>query len=304
MPNWIDVETYLTNKIIPLLKSRRVGKEWLRKLPIDNFGMLLGINMAIDIASGAIPPEVFVNIIDSIKSPFFNARLAFFKAQNNHPKKDEFVCASKINTPILTNNTYLRVLEIEDFADYYVRPSFSFLPYDPPDIKEIRRRYFKKRTSLANIDNWYNGSYNRVWVMSKAEFNSICSSYPKHDHGSIFNDALGIGYKYGGGLKGKPEMVAIEYPKNFSLVCKQPTLLDSQWKIEPIWYISENNKDGWGRTQSCSGTYDGIKERVHSSFKNLSRKYFAVYIGLSKTPMMNENALMNEAYYRFEIATK
>jgi hypothetical protein len=306
MMNWENVEAYLKSNLIPLTRKKWRAKRWLRKLPYDRdrSGELLGINMAIDIASEAILPGVFASIIDRITVPIWSARTAFFRAQVNHPDSDSFVCASQLNSPTLADsNAYLRVLEIEDFAEYYTGPSFVFLPHSPIDIKEVRKRYFSTKTSLAAIDKWWDGSFGRVWVMSKQEFSSVCAKFPKAEHGTILNDALGIGHSHGGGPKGEPEMVAVEYPTNFNVGCKQPTLLDSKWRNKSTWYVSEGNKDGWGTTQSCSGLRDGIRERVHSRFKNLTDEYYTIHIGPADTPGMDVSALISEAYRRFEIVT-
>jgi hypothetical protein len=300
MRHWNEVRKYLDREIIQGMKDKKKGLAWLKELPRNQFGELLGICMAIDVVSGAVLRDTFSSILDYLKPPFINAKSAYYNAQLKHPTTEDFVCASRFNSPLLpSTDSYVRVMEIESFTTYYGGPALGLSSLDPSDVARVRKRFFRRTTNLHQIDRWYSGVNGRVWVMSKNEFSSICRGIPTDAHASILNNRLGLGFKRGGGPNGEPEMVAIEYPNNFSVGCKQPTMLDHAWNGNLNWYVSDQDRDGWGTTQSCCGTQKGIRERVHSKFKNLTSDFLTIYIGLANPPPMNNIELIAEAYKRF-----
>lgn len=302
--SWTDAKKFLNEHVIALMAApnQPTGHAWLNSLPNCMDGELVGVCIAIDIASEALDPHTFASILDNLKSSPKNARLRFAEAIDSHACKRDFVCASKLDAPPLRcPDHYVRVLELRRFITYYAGPSFGYSDLDPADVEEVRRIFFTKSTSLGSIKEWWAGKNGRVWVTSKRELEQLVEKYPGEDAASLFNDALGLGYANGAGKDNLPEIVAVNYPLNFSIGCTQPTTLDAWWEDEGKFYISNGREDGWGKTQSCSGSYDKVRERVHSEFKNLTSDYFTCYFGIAKVPIKNRNALMEEAYERFEV---
>jgi hypothetical protein len=324
--SWEEVKTFLLDEVIELMDEKNLGAAWLDALGRDDDGKILAICIAVDVSSGAIKARHFADILNEIVSPprkgllksiigslrnlvspkaiAFDPREGFGKYVNTPARQEDLICScSFLPSPLEPDEVYLRVLEIGDFIEYYVGPTFH-LTRDPSDVERARRMFFDSEdgVDLAFVKRWWTGRHPNVWVMSNNDFKRIVNGLAKEDKASVINDALGLNLKKGSGIDGRPELVAVKYPKDFDLWCGQPTTLDATWITSGGYYLSFGNEDSWGRTQSCSGNHKPTRERVHSKFKNLTPGFRTHYIGLSDEPAEQRSILIDEGYNRFRMA--
>jgi hypothetical protein len=299
-----DVRDILYEKVFPLMDVPENGEKWIEKLGHESCkdGHRLGACIAIDILSGALEPEVLASILNLVDPDKPDARKEFGVAFDKHPKRKNLVIASKLASPPLDReDSYIRILLLRNFIEYYVNPSNPH-SFDPADVEDIRMSYFSDETDadFSDIKEWWTGKSGVVWVMPYNDYQELTKDVKSEERGSLVNDALGLGKAPSTGENDGMEMVAVKYPQDFSVGCSQPTTLDAYW-IDHSWYfISYVKQDGWGRTQSCSGTTGVIRERVHGEFKNLTRGYTGIYIGvITKNVSHNRKRLLQEACERF-----
>src|SRR6185503_11933257 len=95
-----------------------------------------------------------------------DARRAFGLAFDRHPDKQQLVCTSRLDTQPLQNDSYIRVLLLRDFIEYYVNPNNPH-SFDPADVEDIRMSYFGEDADadLSDVETWWTGRNGVVWIM-------------------------------------------------------------------------------------------------------------------------------------------
>jgi hypothetical protein len=302
---WKRVAKVLSDKVISMMKDSAKGRKWLAGLEECQDGALLGICIAIDVESGALPGPLFAEILDKVDLSTSDARRAFARAIAKHPSAHNFVCAGFPAAPLKEDDCYVRVIELLEFIKFYLTPS-HYLTLNPADVAKARKIYFgrKQANSLEDINAWWTGGNGRVWITSHKELDQLLEGHSDEEKGTIINDSLGLGKKRGGGKDGEPLFMIIKYPRNFSVGCCQPTTLDTSWTKPGGYYVSYVKQDSWGRTQSCTGTLQRCRERVHSGFKNLTSEYSALPIGRASKVDEDRSKLLLEAFCRLDLLTR
>jgi hypothetical protein len=154
--------------------------------------------------------------------------------------------------------------------------------------------------TLGDIRRPWRGRLPIVWVLPVSELEKILHASPPDKVGTYINDCLGLALDSGWGADGRPELMAVRYPPDFSERCAQPTTLDTLWAT-PHFFLSGTAGDAWGTTQSCSGTTPGCPERVHPELRDgLTDGFSCVYIGVSEPIAQDREALLKEALERFK----
>lgn len=305
MDSWEEIRNFLTNQI-----TKRRFNLWLQDLEQTADGRVLGASIAIDLLSGALELNELAAVFDDLDNNTTPVR-AFARVLDQEPHNSRLICCSPFPEPPddATPHLYVRILEMDSFLSYYAQPTYyySSAPDDRAEVYELflkdhdkfRDGQVVKFNDLADIDRTWSGDRGRVWVLALSDFEKIRAEHLSN-LATVLNDALGLGYRAGGGPSGNPDFVAVYYPEFFVEKCKQPTSADAQWR-RPSFYISNGKGDGWGRTHSCSGMYDPVPERVHGEIVHFSGEGFSVWrIGEAMAPIVNRDALLEAAFNRYK----
>jgi hypothetical protein len=271
--------------------------DWLRFLPSSVDGELLGLCLAIDIAAKALKPGTIMEIVKLLDVSAIDHRHAFHIALAQHRDHRNLICASLLGSPrLMRHDHYVRVVSLESFLTHFVGPTLPiYLPLSPSSKVRARRRYLgPKGGSLAGIDRWWSGTRGVTWVLSAKTLDDLIRGNSGMESASIVNDAAGLCHPL------KTELMIVRYPREFDTVVgvKQPTALDCDWTHPGTFFISFGKQDGWGRTQSCSGSRPGVPERVHGELKNPTSDYKTETLGLVERLEINRAGLMAEGYVR------
>lgn len=330
--SWHEVERVLLTEMVSLMNHRGKGKRWVKALMNCEDGELLGACIAIDIISDSIHPLVFAGIVDKI-SPSFVMRVAsgigsltgrlktatsgsnvgipirklfaadnrkeFGKIVNRQQEYVNYVCTSRLRpNPSDADVQYARVLELGDFIEYYIGRGYTS---SPTQVQRIKTMYFDKGggVKLGEVEGWWKTRLPNVWVMPFDDLETLVRGVSDNKRGEVVCDSMGLNIYEGVAPDGRPDLVAVVYPKPFSVGCRQPSTLDAWWIDAGRFYVSHLKVDNWGRTHSVSGTKQSQRERVHSLFKDLTSGFQTYYIGIATPPVEDRNALLDAAYDRF-----
>ena len=305
--DWDEIKGFIEQNIIQRMQSPAGDLTWLESLDDERCedGQLLAISILIDVASGAVDPDVYVSVLDLVDPSASDARAEFSKALERFPDPDRLRCCSRHELePLREEESYARVQPLAVFITRYLSTSFAYYDLSGTDAEEVRRVFFDDPggLSLGQIRACWSGRGQIVWVMSSEEL----SPYPPAPGGgqpaSTLVDRLGLPNRIAADSAGKSEFVAVVYPPQLKVRCAQPTALDAHWSSPGGYYISWFKQDAWGRTNSCSGSQPRLRERVHHGTFRLTDEFRAHYISSSSQPIENRDRLMAEAYYRADKA--
>jgi len=294
---WKDVATLLRATLAPTVSSTTKLARWIEQLRKVPDGEILGVCLAIDLASKSLSGNLIGKIIDILDVSRANQRLQFQLAVDNHPDSRNLVCASMIFGPPLGNpDSYARILSVEAFITHFVGPSMpAYLPLSALSKRQVKRRFLNSRGgNLGTIDRWWSGRRGVTWVLSASALRALAPKNRLRDSASVVNDALGLGHPI------STELMMVVYPKGIDnfIQLKAPTVLDNDWEHPGGFFISLGGANGWGLTQSCSGEYPGIPERVHGGIKNPSDKFKTLPLGEVAKFSTDRDRLIKEAYRR------
>jgi hypothetical protein len=298
--NWQLVERIIRDKIIAKMTKPNNGIRWMQGLHTCKDGYLLGVCIAIDVESGALDPKTYADILDGLRLPLKDARLAFGRVV----RSQRFLGLTNfVSTKLNPTDSYVRIMDLVDFIEYYIHPDFK-LTSSPRDIHIVKAMFFKKRppASLSLIRNWTAGPTGRVWIISNKEYKSLVRGKGEREGSTLLNDAVGLGYKRKVGKE--PEIIALLYPPKFSVGVYQPTSLDAQWVRPGGYYVAFGEYDSWGRTHSVSGIHQPVSERIHSLFKGLTHEYRLETVGASRPIKPDRGKLLEEAFRRLHRINK
>jgi hypothetical protein len=301
---WQEVRAYLTREIVAgdIGRKKRNFELWLNKLEKSDELRTLGVSVAIDLQSGALQAKDVAGLFDQMGRGTESPALAFANVLDQEPHSERLLCCSPFPTPPGDKAPclYVRVIEMLSFFTYYLQPTYLY-SYGPADRAQVYAAFLRdglNMENLADIDVVWTGDRGRVWVLPQTHFEEIMAKNPGNA-ATVLNDALGLGYDYGGGPAGSPEFVAVFYPETFTHRCSQPTSADAQWRHRGF-YLSNGKDDAWGRTHSCSGVYDPVPERVHSGIPNFSGQGFSLKrIGVATPPPKDYEKLLKAAFERY-----
>jgi hypothetical protein len=296
--SWEQVKRIITQKL-----PGPNAQIWIEQIEVEENskdGWRLGVCLAIDLESGALDPEIVETILNAVDPNETDARKAFGIAVSGHPENDRFICSSSLTAnPLAQSDSYLRVFTIRNFMRFHVNPNNPHV-FDPADVEDVRTSYFEEgaTSDLTDIEGSWTGGNGIVWVMSYNDFLELTRGKSREEKGTLINDALGLNYGPSQATNDGNELVAVKYPPEFSNTCLQPTTLDADWRKDDGFYLSYLKKDGWGRTQSCSGNEAPIRERVHKGLDGLSVDYVGLTVGPIGPLTPSRANLQTEAYRR------
>lgn len=253
------------------------GLEWLSRLEKADCGdgRRLGYCIAIDVESGAIAPEDYANVLEGMDNRVTCPRKAFGEALARHPRRKDLVCASRLRRT--GTERYVRILSMREFITFYKKDR----SLAPDDVAAVREEYFSEHVpkDLSDIRECWGGTNGLVWVMSRDEYDGLASIYTGDALASLLNDRLGLGKEQSKGDNDGRDLVGVRYPDHSPGTASQPTALDAYWIAFGWYYVSYKEHDGWGRTVSCSGDYEPLRERVHLELERLTADYLGFPIG-------------------------
>ena len=164
---------------------------------------------------------------------------------------------------------------------YATKAPFNYAS-DKASAMEVLDTFFRSvgMRSLAGLRDWTGGN-DRVWTTSNSSLSALLLNCQSDEaRGSTVNDALGLGKTVGEGPEGKPLMISVYYPREFTAVNpKQPTILDARKLSDDNYFVSTGQNGGWGLSHSCSGKATPLPERVHGPLGQLNGDFSGEYIG-------------------------
>jgi hypothetical protein len=301
--SWSIVAARLQAFLTPVLNDPTRFHAWLAVASGVPEAIRLGACLAIDLKSGALNPKTVGQVFDLLPLAEPDPVAAFEQAFGLHSLATTLVCSSELHCDYLNPpDHYIRFLTLAEFVTYLVGPTHGVLP-DAAGAAWVMKRYFSPGpTGLQTVRQIYAGRKGVVWIASAQEINALVVGRTHDDAATFLNDALGLG-KGPGILGAKTELVSIEYPEGFdkAVACRQPCTFDAWWGCSTWYFLSYGKVDGWGRTRSCSGNADELRERVHGSINKLTDEYKASFIGYVTPAIPNRGKLTLAALDRFNI---
>lgn len=293
---WKRVREFLDGELLGKVKEPDLVKEWLDSLAYSLDGKRLAACIAIDLISGSLETEFYAEVLAYLEKPFDNPSGSFAKALERFPDKGKLVACSAYNQAAVKDGpTYVRVMDLAVFIEYYVTPDYGMTLGDAAEV----RHTFLQGTSLEDVKRPWQGGRGRVWLLPLEDF--LAHHDPDGNRvATELNDILGLGIEAGLPGANLPELICVHYPENFDVcTCAQPTALDAQWKTSG-YYVSYIRQDHWGRTQSCSGKRVSCRERIHGTLEGgLDERYSAHLIGTAGPIAHSRVSLVLQAYRRF-----
>ncbi len=295
---WNSIRSIIAERVIPLMATPDNGIAWLSALEVAEDGHRLGACIAIDVLAGAIDSLYFSAVLDKIDLVIPDARHSFAKAVGE-PPPDTLICASRFCADH-SDETYVRVLELSTFIEFYVRPTYYKVPFDPEDVNDVREDFFggEAGQSWPDLTVEFSGTFGRVFVTSLTDFEAVLNDAAYDRRGTVVNDAFGLNLDTGVGTDNHPEFVAVKYPQAIEETSHQPTTFDVSWVYPGAFYLSFKDLDLWGRTQSCTGKGRQVRERVHKRTVDTMARFEGVYIGVSERLSPDRAQLLEEAFVR------
>jgi hypothetical protein len=196
----------------------------------------------------------------------------------------------------LNNDQYIRVARLDSMIKYYLQQPLGFSPHTEESQREALARVFDMRNpnreKLGVITATWRGEWPNVWVISKAELESVISALPKGSQADHVRDRLGLKWESGCAI------VYVIYPHLFDEVrAFKPTSIDAHWNFD--CYISSTSNDGWGKTFCLDGATGGFEERIHEIFQGLTDAFEPGILGtLMKDAEVDQQHLLAEAIRR------
>jgi hypothetical protein len=296
--DWAIIDEIFVNAIFTEMTDPLKGKVWLAEVKKHPDGLRLLACIAIDVLCKAVEGRRYATIIDNVTEFTYDS---FNQSIIRSPDSHLLRCCSTIKpSPLALGDRYVRVVEILNFRRFYL----SQYPYtnSPEDIQDIRDNFFDGNDFVdwVDLNQAWSGGLPLVFVLSYRELRELITT--GLNKGDIVNDALGLNYVFGGATDGKPDFLGVVYPESFTTICRQPTALDVPW--DGSWfYLSYYNEDSWGRTQSCSGVDQRVKERVHPALDTIDPYFSGCYIGPAVLGLRKDRIkLLEEAVRRLNIA--
>lgn len=226
------------------------------------------ISLAIDLRSELISPQSIWKIIESVNvtmgaSDFLRQ---FDKIITSNLAK--YYQSSSCSDDDFGKDEYSVLLYWSKvFLKYRNAKNQSSLPVSWSEEDFAYRSFFYEKTKgLENITDWA-GWKGITWVLPL--LNLLDNLNKRKELQLTINeiiDKTGLNPPNSSPSKILPndELLYIEYPKDFTALCFQPSVLSGFWFNKGGLYLSFPKQDGYGRTFSNSAKAHNSKERVHT----------------------------------------
>lgn len=275
---------------------------WVVLLSGSYEGQVLAASLAIDLVNKAISGEDLAGVVALTKAvPSHEIIVEFNRVLNTLASTGTGVCASRLDVSPLSTDKYVRTIELSSFVTYYLGPTYGYTT-SPGHLEEVRSLFeLLGEWPMGEITRLFRGARGICWVAPQSELAPILAGPSSGcTIAAALNDALGLGILLNGST-GIPELVVVRYPANFedvmSVTSKQPTALDATWKPDAVYYISCSKESGWGKSHSCSGQREGIRERVHATVMHLTDDFVASLVGESTPPIVSDRKKWRDAAF-------
>lgn len=290
-----DIRAYLMSVLPPAVGDGfRDGVErWIRVLSPDDDSDLLGTCIAIDLKSEALAVERFARVLERMPAGS-SPRSAFAEALELLSESLK-MCSCFPKTADHGAGAYANVIDLGTFLEHYANPSGYPMTLD--DLAEVDEVFFgsRPRVTLDEIKRPWAGPRGIVWVLPLTELEAIIDGKSPEMAATLLHDALGLWVAW------KGPMVYLKYPVEAPLDrYPQPTTFDAGFYQAGGCFLSAAEGDGWGRTQSRSGTPAARRERVHGPIERLSKAYTLTRLGTPSRKPRNEAAIRAEGLERFQ----
>lgn len=298
-PTLEEIKIYLHDELGPHVSDASSFEQWLNGLfDHDNvFNHLLGINLYIDLKTGALERDTVIQILNSM-TPLDDARLSFYQYVEQEDNQSFCVCQHRGSAQGISDDRYVRVLPLTSMIEYYFRAATT-LPADLGEAEnEVERLFYNSdpgsRTQLGVIRNVWRGGMENVWVTSKTALDDIINSdIPDDEKACLTRDRLGL-YELDDG-----RLVYVVYPPDFDFVeAFVPTTLDAS-STSYFFAATGMTTETWGMTCSLNHKCTGMLERVHKAFVGLTDDFGSEIIGyLTEAGEPDPNHLLEVALNR------
>jgi hypothetical protein len=268
---WEEVWRYLRLNLDALSEP---ASRKLSALPVNLKGKLCATCLAIDLASGALTSKQLLEVFENLEDKYDDICTSISNTLSR-PQYDNLRCCSLLESPPLDiRDGYVTVMEIGTFIKKFVSPNTGD-GLSPEEINRVLDLYFDEDGDLSALVKCNLGESKRLWVLPRSEYDVLLRRATGESF-RVFLDALGLTFKSGFGPMGVPFLIAIFYPSEHDCRAKQPTSFDVYWANAHVQFVSFRREDGWGRTQSFSGSRyfddreEGMpRERVHGDSSGL-----------------------------------
>lgn len=283
--------------------------DWLDTLPTTPEGEVLAASLAIDLLSDALVADDVARIVSRIDLGTTGpAVVEFNRVLSELALGGTLICASRLEAAPLDADTYVRTIELSSFVTYYLGPAYGYTT-SAAHLEEVRTLFeILGEWAMGDIDKPFRGARGICWVAPFSELKDILAgSSAECTVAAALVDTLGLNISAASGAADAPELVIVRYPENFDKILgvpsKQPTSCDATWKPEDVCYISYRKDNGWGKTHSCSGEKDSVRERVHPTIMHLHDAFVASLIGASSPAIvMDRKKWRDTAFLRLDEA--
>lgn len=294
-----QIKTELRQVFPPSADPLRLDR-WLERLSETESCLHLAYCILIDVKTELVAPETFARVLELMDLDAANLVAEFgravdrMEAQGEALTWDGRLTHDNAHTPI----ECARVLEIGQFIRYCLPERPGTL--DNSSLKRVRLTYFKTPEGgpLGRVTRVFSGGRRRVWVLPQEDLENL-----RKLGAAVIKDALGLPIKNGVGDGGRPELVAIIYPRSAALRSTQPTSLDATWTGGPCYFLPAKSVGGWGQTHSCSGSGPSCRERVHAQLDGLSNSYRGLHLGVALDLGENWGSVLGAAEARLNAVT-
>ena len=271
--NWHE---YLIQELGDLVRDFPPAVTWLAGLMDGNESQILGLCLAIDLASGSLAPSTVAEVLKNIDAPSGEACHDFVTAIARHG--DCRFCSRQKSRPG-PDDFYVRVMGLYEFFAYSYKDA-SGASWSEEDINELRSELKSPSgRPLGDVDKGFSGAGGTNWICDCREIEEEIG--PRGSFGigagTALADCLGLPEKKSFAAGNPPEIILVTYPPFVDLDLWKPTTLDGFWVGG--FFLSSNRTDGWGLTQSCSGSASAKKERIHKAFSSLKNDFLGWYVG-------------------------
>jgi hypothetical protein len=285
MNGWAKVLQILKDYLLPFVQNPAAVGRWFDSLESSPDGRRLAISLAIDLVVGAYRKDAQVmlgQILDRVDHAAAEGSIEFGRQLHEHPHRQDLYCASTIPTTDVGTG-YASVITLVKFI---ACAGFAFGFADTSEDKALLRKRYgggSQARPLRGYETWWTAENQIVWITCARRFFEKWRACDNEKRASEVKDALGLPtppyVKNGIPL----EYVAVCYPAGFDRPAHQPTALDAWWLDSGQWYLSYAKLDGWGRSQSISGTHESQVERVHRAhpFEQVGSDYSLWYLGMA-----------------------
>jgi len=286
--NLPQVRTFLLSELQARVTDAAKFGVWLDELFTDDFGIVLGINLFIDIKTGSLDPTLVAEVLNRL----------MIRPAGPETARDRFyfcvedecqpicLCKHAGTAPALeADDRYVRVLPLVPLIDYYLRDALG-ISINAEAEAEVRQQFYGN----GQRTGW--GIVRKKWRGGMKVLLEIIDSLSDAERANEVRDRLGF---YGAD---SGTLVYVSYPLGFDKAFI-PTSLDAHAGCRFFVSPPPPAPPAWGLTCSLTAGKDGIEERVHLALDRLTDEFGSEIIGeITRASSPDVEYLVAEAFNR------